>query len=666
MGMNRETRGVFSPRLKTLSVSLSLAMAGGVVALGMLGAEPAFATQKNTHFSQNRPTWLPKVAKSKFHHEAVGVAHHLDVQKVNAHLNSIASRPPRFDESKAGSVLQVTELSDAGEGSLRDALSRAHDGDVVDLSHLSGHVTLTQALSPASSVIIRGPGSDKLVLDGGGLDRVISSNHDLKISGVTLANGSVAAKNATGGCLSVAGYLYLANATISNCKAGGTGTQYAYGGAVYVKGELVMYDSTLTQNSVTAYQIAGGGGAFVRATGTYGLETMGSTISGNSVALDSSVNLPTSSYTFAFGGGAASVYVFGGTNSISNTLKYSTISNNTVSAPIVTLSGTTYGRTGGGGGAAFYGNQEAYVVGSTISGNATTVTGHGYGGGLVASYATLIAGSQLTGNTASSEYFSVAGGGSATFGETLLLGSVVSGNTATGACYLCSNTGGGIYAQAVYSQYSELSSNTVSETYAYGGALGGGFYSTMISKISESTISGNTASAYYAQYSYGGGAYAIATAEFDNSTVAFNTAGHGGGVELGDFNVATPSFTIQSSILSNNTASQVPASNDLDAFSAATVAGSNDLIMASSATLTLPADTLTSDPKLLPLANNGGLTRTHALDPTSPAIDAGSNPNGDKYDQRGYPHDRQFGAAPDIGAFEQDSDRIFHDGFETP
>lgn len=57
-----------------------------------------------------------------------------------------------------------------------------------------------------------------------------------------------------------------------------------------------------------------------------------------------------------------------------------------------------------------------------------------------------------------------------------------------------------------------------------------------------------------------------------------------------------------------------------------------------------------TDPKLGPLAYNGGPTLTMALLPGSPAIDAGDNPSAPATDQRGVP--RPVGAAPDIGAYE--------------
>ena len=59
------------------------------------------------------------------------------------------------------------------------------------------------------------------------------------------------------------------------------------------------------------------------------------------------------------------------------------------------------------------------------------------------------------------------------------------------------------------------------------------------------------------------------------------------------------------------------------------------------------------DPKVGPLANNGGPTLTMALLPSSPAIDAGNTSLAPMTDQRGFP--RPAGLAADIGAFEYGS-----------
>jgi hypothetical protein len=80
-------------------------------------------------------------------------------------------------------------------------------------------------------------------------------------------------------------------------------------------------------------------------------------------------------------------------------------------------------------------------------------------------------------------------------------------------------------------------------------------------------------------------------------------------------------------IVANNTSTQNGADYDLSCKNPGvdcTVTGINNLIMVSNAT---PPNTLTGDPQLAPLANNGGPTQTHALMIGSLAIDAGANPS---------------------------------------
>jgi hypothetical protein len=73
--------------------------------------------------------------------------------------------------------------------------------------------------------------------------------------------------------------------------------------------------------------------------------------------------------------------------------------------------------------------------------------------------------------------------------------------------------------------------------------------------------------------------------------------------------------------------------------------------------------TVSANPLLGPLRDNGGETWTHALLAGSPAIGRGGNPLLLESDQRGAPFGRVDGAQADIGAFEF-ADRIFGDGLE--
>jgi len=81
------------------------------------------------------------------------------------------------------------------------------------------------------------------------------------------------------------------------------------------------------------------------------------------------------------------------------------------------------------------------------------------------------------------------------------------------------------------------------------------------------------------------------------------------------------------------------------------VTGSDNVIMSSS--LAVPADTISADPLLAPLADNGGRTLTHALLPGSQALDAGNDVIGVHTDQRGLGFPRVKNGRADIGAFEQ-------------
>ena len=155
--------------------------------------------------------------------------------------------------------------------------------------------------------------------------------------------------------------------------------------------------------------------------------------------------------------------------------------------------------------------------------------------------------------------------------------------------------------------------------------------------ISNTTISGNVAytqgSGFYDYYNSAASCIA-GHATITNSTVTAN----GGGLKI------RADVTIESSIFALN--------SGYDLYGGV-VSGHNNLIMSFSSAV--PADTIRANPQLLPLADNGGPTLTHALAAGSPAIDAGNNLAGLATDQRGAPFARSVGAKPDIGAFESQS-----------
>ncbi|GAA5121981.1 choice-of-anchor D domain-containing protein [Luteolibacter yonseiensis] len=153
-----------------------------------------------------------------------------------------------------------------------------------------------------------------------------------------------------------------------------------------------------------------------------------------------------------------------------------------------------------------------------------------------------------------------------------------------------------------------------------GGALYTDFSSTLM--LTNSTFVGNTANFY-------GGAIFNGSPrlEMKNLTIVGNNAVRIGGGIYSDF-FGSPSVSITNTILTENTAPQGP-----NTFGPWT--GTNNIT--------------SGDPKLSPLGNYGGATKTMPPLPDSPAIDGGGSTSL-LTDQRGQP--RVLRDAPDIGAYE--------------
>lgn len=273
------------------------------------------------------------------------------------------------------------------------------------------------------------------------------------------------------------------------------------------------------------------------------------------------------------------------------------------------------------------------------------------------------------------------GGGIYAAGSLTLHHSVVSGNQSNPDT---DGFGGGAFAgDGLYVYYSTVSDN-YSLNLGGGGGYGGGLFTFGNVNIVASTISGNyainvgglsiagfAASAVIVNSTVSGnlatryiaGIYSNTPLYIYNSTIAFNNAGQQSStfVTAGGLDVYATSADLQSSIIANNTAAGFAFDVGLEG--GASVTGANNLIR--TASNLMPADTIIDDPQLGVLRNNGGETATHELASTSPAIDHGNTVNPTTHDQRGLGFVRQFGAAPDIGAFElQTADLIFRSGFD--
>lgn len=192
-----------------------------------------------------------------------------------------------------------------------------------------------------------------------------------------------------------------------------------------------------------------------------------------------------------------------------------------------------------------------------------------------------------------------------------------------------------------------------SATFGDGGAISTGAYDTT---IINSTISGNLA------LENGGGIFISDPIEFgsaviNNSTIANNSASFGGGGLFAEHNT----ITLNNSIVADNKV----AGSSQDVLGK--VDGSYSLIESTADVINNGSNFITGqDPGLLALADNGGPTKTHALDTSSIAIDAGDpdfdpsafSPELDQ-DQRGSARvsdgDNDTVSQVDLGAYEAEA-----------
>jgi|LSQX01.2.fsa_nt_gb hypothetical protein len=171
-----------------------------------------------------------------------------------------------------------------------------------------------------------------------------------------------------------------------------------------------------------------------------------------------------------------------------------------------------------------------------------------------------------------------------------------------------------------------------------------------ITDIRNCTISGNTStySGWNTASIGGGGVLCYGTAaNILNSTICNNHARMGGGLRTHEDKVV---LNVVSSIIADNT--DVLGQPDIFGRNGA-VSITNSLVLVTNNVEFVGTDNIFDQPPMLePLADNGGLTLTHALHRKSPAIDKGINIVGLTTDQRGEGFPRVLGDGVDIGAYE--------------
>jgi hypothetical protein len=281
-----------------------------------------------------------------------------------------------------------------------------------------------------------------------------------------------------------------------------------------------------------------------------------------------------------------------------------------------------------------------------------TANASAFGGAIYANVVNLHS-SVVAANIAQSETGLVIGGGIFSLNGLDIEGSSISDNIALASQVSFSEAGGVSSAGGAV----KIVGSTLSDNQAmhFAGLLVS--YGTSI-EITNSTISGNEASVDI------GGAALYAPTTISNSTIAFNTSGP---MDTAPGILAGGTLTAQSSIFSNNTTA---SGDEIDVYMVSgKIDGEKNLIVSASGQT--PNDTKTACPRLGPLADNGGPTKTHALLSGSPAIDEGENPLSLDFDQRQNGFQRTYGDSKfktDIGAFEWQGeldDKIFSSRFET-
>jgi hypothetical protein len=294
-------------------------------------------------------------------------------------------------------------------------------------------------------------------------------------------------------------------------------------------------------------------------------------------------------------------------------------------------------------------------------------------------------------------------------GNVSLSGSIVNRCTATSTN--SSARGGAISAQHVSLVNSRVSGSSVIATGYYQLARGGGVYAAGLS-CTDSTLSGNSVAGDSGNgYGQGGGAMIVnGDVDLSRCTVDANVAGQGGGIMQIEFQGSAPTTRIQNSTISGNAATftsggievfcndcvaqpvqilnstlvfnSSPTSygdglntnGSVDAQSsiiarngsgASTVSdlfatgltGADNLIMETNVEATARGIiTVTGDPMLMPLASNGGPTRTHSLSAFSPARNLGNNSASQSTDQRGF--SRTANGMVDIGAYQNQAGAV--------
>jgi hypothetical protein len=412
-------------------------------------------------------------------------------------------------------TFSVTNLNDAGAGSLRDAISLANANSGADEITIatSGTIALTTGqMVVTDSLTITGNGAVNSLIDAQQLSRIFDITDaagDVTLNELTLKNGRTTDNGSTfgGGAIRAmsSGTLVINRSRISGNSTIGTS---ANGGAIFTNsGKVLIGACTISGNVVEGYNA--NGGAIYSASG---------------MVLVSQSVLSQNAAAGTFGNGGAICSQSGTVKLYQNTFsENSTAGAESRGGAVATISG------------ALTASQ------STFSHN--TTTGFSGDGGAIFSFS-----------------------GSVTISQSTLSGNSVTGDEAQGG------------AVHVYSGPLNISQSTVNNNHATKSAAGGIFSYAAPITIINSIIAGNS----------------------DN------------GVAPDLRPSPTEPLTISNSLIGRTTGTGLASTSGTTPDANGNFIGGN-------------TDATKINPKLGPLANNGGSTQTHALLTGSLAIDRGSN-----------------------------------------
>lgn len=189
------------------------------------------------------------------------------------HSSSVrrALRVEALEDRQMLATFTVTNLNNAGSGSLRAAIEQANNASgrdqiVFAAGATSGTIALTTGeLEITDSLTITGPGQEQLAIDGQHQSRVLnysSENGTLAVEGLTIRNGQTSGLREDGGGIlfNSRGLLKLNNSTVSGNSTAG---DYANGGGISgtFYGNVELTNSTVSGNA-TAGRFADGGGIY--------------------------------------------------------------------------------------------------------------------------------------------------------------------------------------------------------------------------------------------------------------------------------------------------------------------------------------------------------------------------------------------------------------------